>query len=219
MKPNPVRILIADDHEIVRRGLRALLESRPGWEVAGEAITGRQAVEEAKRLTPDLIIMDITMPEMNGLEATRQILRAAPKTEILILSVHDSEQLIREVLEAGARGYVLKSDAGRDLIAAVETLSQHKPFFTAKISEMMLEGFLKGGVIDHSKVPAGTLTAREREIVQLLAEGKTNKEIAELLDISVKTVETHRSHVMEKLNLHSISELVRYAVRNELIQA
>jgi DNA-binding NarL/FixJ family response regulator len=213
-----VRILIADDHEIVRRGLRALLESQPGWEVAGEAITGRQAVEATKRLLPDLVIMDITMPEMNGLEATRQIRRAVPKTEILILSVHDSEQLVREVLEAGARGYVLKSDAGRDLITAVETLCQHKPFFTAKVSEIMLDGFLKGGVNDPGRVAPSTLTTREREIIQLLAEGKSNKEIAELLDISVKTVETHRSHIMEKLNLHSISDLVRYAVRNELIQ-
>jgi DNA-binding NarL/FixJ family response regulator len=215
----PLRILIADDHEIVRRGLRALLETQPNWEVAGEAITGRQAVEEAKRLLPDLVIMDITMPEMNGLEATRQIRRAVPKTEILILSVHDSEQLVREVLEAGARGYVLKSDAGRELIAAVETLCKHKPFFTARISEMMLDGFLKGGgAVDSNRLSPGGLTSREREIVQLLAEGKSNKEIAEILDISVKTVETHRSHVMNKLNLHSMSDLVRYAVRNEMIQ-
>lgn len=215
----PLRILIADDHEIVRRGLRALLEAQPNWEVAGEAITGRQAVDEAKRLLPDLVIMDITMPEMNGLEATRQIRRAVPKTEILILSVHDSEQLVREVLEAGARGYVLKSDAGRELIAAVETLCKHKPFFTAKISEMMLDGFLKGGgSVDSNRMSPGGLTSREREIVQLLAEGKSSKEIAEILDISVKTVETHRSHVMNKLNLHSMSDLVRYAVRNEMIQ-
>jgi DNA-binding NarL/FixJ family response regulator len=213
----PLRILIADDHEIVRRGLRALLETKPYLVVVAEAITGRQAVEEAKRLIPDLVIMDISMPEMNGLEATRQIRRAVPTAEVLVLSVHDSEQLVREVLEAGARGYVLKSDAGRDLIAAVETLCEHKPFFTAKISEIMLEGFLKGGAIDPAKL-SGSLTSREREVAQLLAEGKSNKEVAELLDISVKTVETHRSHLMEKLNLHSISDLVRYAVRNELIQ-
>lgn len=214
-----LRILIADDHEIVRRGLRALLETQPDWEVAGEAVTGRQAVEEAKRLLPDLVIMDISMPEMNGLEATRQIRSALPKTEILVLTVHDSEQLVREVLEAGARGYVLKSDAGRELIAAVETLCQHKPFFTAKISEMMMEGFLKRGVpVNSHRLSSGNLTPREREIVQLLAEGKSNKEIAEILDISAKTVETHRSNLMHKLNLHSMSDLVRYAVRNELIQ-
>ena len=214
----PLRILIADDHEVVRRGLRALLETRPGWEVAGEAVTGRQAVEEARRLTPDVIIMDITMPEMNGLEATRQIRREIPEVEVLVLSVHDSEQLVREVLEAGARGYVLKSDAGRDLVAAVESLRQHKPFFTAKVSEMMLEGFLKGGAADTHKTASGVLTARERQIVQLLAEGKSNKEAADVLGISVKTVETHRSHIMAKLNLHSMSDLVRYAVRNQFIE-
>jgi DNA-binding NarL/FixJ family response regulator len=209
----PLRILIADDHEIVRRGLRALLETRPDWEVVGEAVTGRQAVEEARRLVPDVVIMDITMPEMNGLEATRQVRKEVPEIEVLVLSVHDSEQLVREVLEAGARGYVLKSDAGRDLVAAVESMCQHKPFFTAKVSEMMLEGFLRGGPAEAQKLPPA-LTAREREIVQLLAEGKSNKEAADVLGISVKTVETHRSHVMAKLNLHSMSDLVRYAVRN-----
>jgi DNA-binding NarL/FixJ family response regulator len=215
----PIRILIADDHEVVRRGLRALLETQPRWEVAGEAVTGRQAVEEAKRISPDLVILDISMPEMNGLEATRHIRKALPEAEVLILSVHDSEQLVRDVLEAGARGYVLKSDAGRDLIAAVETLCGHKPFFTAKVSEMVLEGYLKGsGAVDEQKPAPGRLTAREREIVQLLGEGKSNKQVADLLDISVKTVETHRSHVMAKLNLHSISDLVRYAVRNNLIE-
>jgi DNA-binding NarL/FixJ family response regulator len=211
--------LIADDHEVVRQGIRALLETHDGWEVAGEAVTGRQAVEKARRLRPDLVIMDITMPEMNGLEATRQIRKELPEAEVLVLSVHDSEQLVREVLEAGARGYVLKSDAGRDLIAAVETLCQHKPFFTAKVSEMVLEGFLKGGPASESgKATLGVLTAREREIVQLLAEGQSNKEVADTLGISVKTVETHRAHVMAKLNLHSMSDLVRYAVRNQLIQ-
>jgi DNA-binding NarL/FixJ family response regulator len=214
-----VRILIADDHEVVRRGIRALLETQTGWEVAAEAVTGRQAIEEAKRINPDIVIMDITMPEMNGLEATRQIRKVVPDTEVLILSVHDSEQLVREVLDAGARGYVLKSDAGRDLIAAVETLCQHKPFFTAKIAEMMLEGFLKGGsATDTNRASLSLLTTREREIVQLLAEGKSNKEVADILGISVKTVETHRSHVMTKLNLHSMSDLVRYAVRNQLIE-
>lgn len=216
---NPVRILIADDHEVVRRGLRNLLETQPNWEVVGEAITGRQAVEEAKRLSPDLIIMDISMPEMNGLEATRQIYKIAPDTQVLILSIHENEQLVHEVLEAGARGYVLKSDAGRDLIAAVESLCQHKPFFTPKVSEMVLEGYLKGGsVADSYKSPQSRLTAREREIVQLLGEGRTNKEVAESLSISVKTVETHRSHIMEKLNIHSLGDLIRYAVRNHLIQ-
>jgi DNA-binding NarL/FixJ family response regulator len=213
----PLRILIADDHEIVRRGLRALLETRPDWEVVGEAVTGRQAVEEARRLVPDVVIMDITMPEMNGLEATRQVRKEVPEIEVLVLSVHDSEQLVREVLEAGARGYVLKSDAGRDLVAAVESMCQHKPFFTAKVSEMMLEGFLRGGSAEAQKLPPA-LTAREREIVQLLAEGKSNKEAADVLGISVKTVETHRSHVMAKLNLHSMSDLVRYAVRNRFIE-
>src|SRR5262249_30650747 len=182
----------------------------------GEAVTGRQAIEKARQLRPDLVIMDITMPEMNGLEATRQIRRELPDAEILVLSVHDSEQLVREVLEAGARGYVLKSDAGRDLISAVEALCEQKTFFTAKVSEMMLEGFLRSGNV--SEPLKDPLTPRERQIVQLLAEGKSNKEIADLLEISVKTVETHRSHILGKLNLHSMSDLVRYAVRNRLIQ-
>jgi DNA-binding NarL/FixJ family response regulator len=212
----PLRILIADDHEVVRRGIRALLETRADWEVVGEAVSGREAVEEGKRLDPDLVIMDISMPEMNGLEATRQLRKAVPDTKVLILSVHDSEQLVREILEAGARGYVLKSDAGRDLVTAVEAVCQNKPFFTAKISEIVLEGFLKGGGAPDT--PKSVLTAREREIVQLLAEGKSNKEIGEILDISVKTAETHRSHIMSKLNLHSMSDLVRYAVRNQLVE-
>jgi DNA-binding NarL/FixJ family response regulator len=174
----------------------------------------------AKQLKPELVILDISMPELNGLEAARIILKMAPKTEILILTMHDSEQVVREVLEAGARGYVLKSDAGRDLVAAVESLLEHKPFFTSHVSEMVLEGYLKGRVTQEELGTSGwALTAREREIVQLLAEGKSNKEVAAALSISVKTVETHRTNIMRKLNLHSLSDLVRYAIRNAIIAA
>ena len=215
-----VQILLADDHEIVRRGLRTLLEAHPGLEVVGEASNGRRAVEMAKQLKPELVVLDISMPELNGLEAARRILKMAPKTEILILTMHDSEQVVREVLEAGARGYVLKSDAGRDLVAAVESLSQHKPFFTSHVSEMVLEGYLKGrGAREESGTPDWPLTAREREIVQLLVEGKSNKEVAGAMRISVKTVETHRANIMRKLNLHSLGDLVRYAIRNGIIEA
>jgi len=213
-----VRILIADDHEIVRHGLRALIETRAEWEVCGEAVTGQQAIEETKRLKPDVVVMDITMPQMNGLEATRQLKKAAPQSQVLILSVHDSEQVVREVLEAGARGYVLKSDAGRELLAAIDALCHNKTFFTTRVSEMVLEGYLKGGTADQARDALSTLTAREREIVQLLAGGKSNKEAADLLGISVKTVETHRAHMMAKLNLHSMSDLVRYAIRNQLVE-
>jgi DNA-binding NarL/FixJ family response regulator len=213
------RILIADDHEIVRRGLRALLGAQPQFEVCGEATTGREAVDQARELAPDVIIMDISMPELNGLDATRQILRSAIQTEVLILSLHDSERLIRLVLASGARGYVLKSDASRDLLAAVEALSNHRPFFTSKVAELVLQGYLHGEPPPAAASEPGRLTAREREIVQLLAEGKTNKEVANTLQISVKTVETHRSNIMEKLHLGSLSELVRYAIRNQIIES
>jgi DNA-binding NarL/FixJ family response regulator len=214
------KILIADDHEIVRRGLRSMMTGQADWEVVGEAITGRQAVEEARRLKPDVVIMDIGMPELNGLEATRQILKDQPTTEVLILTMHESEQLIREVLDTGARGYMLKSDAGRDLVAALEALRKHKPFFTTKVSEMVLTGFLRGGpaIEEVDDAPRLRLTPREREIVQLLAEGKSNKEVANSLNISVKTAETHRSRIMAKLGLRSIGELVRYAVRNRIVE-
>src|SRR5271165_5716481 len=173
-----VRILVADDHEIVRRGLRALLDAQPNWEVVGEAVSGREAVDLAKQLTPDIAIIDVGMPELNGLEATRQILKALPQTEVLILTMHESEQLIREVLDTGARGYVLKSDAGRDLVAALDALRRHKPYFTTKVSEMVLTGYLRGGprTEEPEDTPRLRLTPREREIVQLLAEGKSNKE-------------------------------------------
>lgn len=214
------RILIADDHEIVRRGLRSIVEGQGDLEITGEALTGREAIEQVRRLKPDLVIMDIGMPELNGLDATRHILKEFPSTEVLILTMHESEQLIREVLDVGARGYMLKSDAGRDLVAAIESLRRHKPFFTSKVSEMVLTGFLRGS--GNSDEPEDALrlrlTAREREIVQLLAEGKSNKEVATKLNISVKTAETHRARIMAKLGLRSIGELVRYAVRNRIVE-
>ena len=214
------KILIADDHEIVRKGLRSILAARADWEVVGESTSGRQAVEDARTLRPNLIIMDIGMPELNGLDATRLILKERPSVEILILTMHESDQLIREVLDAGARGYMLKSDAGKDLVAAVESLRNRKPYFTTRVSEVVLTGFLKGPTrAAEEAVPAHSrLTVREREIVQLLAEGKSNKEVAAALNISVKTAETHRSRIMAKLQLRSIGELVRYAVRNRIVE-
>jgi DNA-binding NarL/FixJ family response regulator len=211
-----IRILLADDHDIVRRGLKDLLEAEAGWQIVGEAATGRLAVEKAKALKPDVVILDLRMPELNGLEATRQIRRSLPETEILILTMDDSEQLARTVLEAGARGYLLKSDAGRDLVAAVDSLRQHRPYFTSAIARMVLQGFLKEGSTEAPGAPADPLSAREREIVQLLAEGKSNKQVAAALGISVKTAETHRANIMRKLHLHSTSDLVHYAVRNRI---
>jgi DNA-binding NarL/FixJ family response regulator len=208
-----LRILLADDHEIVRRGLKDLLEAETGWRIVGEATTGREAVAKAKLLKPDVVILDLRMPELNGLEATRQIRRSLPGSEILILTMSDSEELARTVLEAGAHGYLLKSDAGRDLVAAVDSLGQHRPFFTSAIARMVLQAFLNSGA---AGAPGDPLTAREREIVQLLAEGKSNKEVAAVLGISVKTAETHRANIMRKLDLHSTSDLVHYAVRNRI---
>jgi DNA-binding NarL/FixJ family response regulator len=212
------RILVADDHEVVRRGLAALLLSQPDWEVCGEAADGREAVDRAQQLKPDVVILDIGMPSLNGLEATRHILKNQPQTKILILTLHDSDQVVREVLNAGARGFLLKSDAARDLVAAVEALRRDKTYFTSKVAAMVLEGFLKNGAAP-APAPAtrSRLTPREREIVQLLAEGKSTKEVAVALGLSVKTAETHRSNIMRKLELHSVSDLVLYAVRNNIV--
>jgi DNA-binding NarL/FixJ family response regulator len=209
------RLLLADDHDIVRRGLRALLEEQPGWQVVGEATNGREAVELALTLKPDVVVLDMSMPELNGLETTRRIRHDLPKTEVLVFTMHESEELMREMLAAGARGYLLKSDAPAHIVAAIEALLRHRPFFTWKVSQALLDKFLNAK--DLSTVEP--LTTREREIVQLLAEGRSNKAIASALGISVKTVETHRAAAMRKLGLGSLADLVRYAVRNRLIEA
>jgi DNA-binding NarL/FixJ family response regulator len=203
----------------VRRGLCALLQAQPDWEVCGEAADGREALEKAQKLKPDVIILDIGMPSLNGLEATRQILKVNPQTRVLILTLHDSDQVVREVLNAGARGFLLKSDAARDLVAAVEALRRDKTYFTSKVAAMVLEGYLKNGTPGAAPTPPtrSRLTPREREIVQLLAEGKSTKEVAVALGLSVKTAETHRSNIMRKLELHSVSDLVLYAVRNNIV--
>ncbi len=212
-----LRLLVADDHEIVRRGLHALLKAQPGWEVCAEAANGREAVEKAKALKPDIVILDLAMPELNGLEATRQIRRNVPDAEVIILTMHESEQVVREVLDAGARGYILKSDAGRDLVTAVEAVSRKVPFFTSKVAAMVMEAYLNGrggsGSEDRRR-----LSPREREILQMLAEGMSSKEVAVKLGISVKSAETHRSNIMRKLDLHSVSDLVRYAIRNKIVE-
>jgi DNA-binding NarL/FixJ family response regulator len=222
-----LRILIADDHEVARRGIRAVLESHAGWEVCAEAKDGREAVDLAAVTKPDVILLDIGMPNLNGLEAARQILSVAPRVAILILTMHDSDSVVKEVLRAGARGFLLKSDAGRDLVSAVEALQDQRTFFTTRVSQMVLSGFLdrdQGHHLGPRKIQAkqdvagDVLTSREREVIQLLAEGKTSKEVATTLNLSVKTAETHRTNLMRKLGLHSVADLTRYAVRNGIVQ-
>jgi len=215
-----VRIILADDHDIVRHGLRNLLEREPGWEVCGEARNGREAVEMAGALTPDIAILDVAMPELNGLEATRRIHAICPATEVLVFTMYESDELVAEVFAAGARGYLLKSDAARHIVAAVEALTAHQPFFSTKVTAKLLEAFLRDRAASIGEAPDTTgdcLTAREREIVQLLAEGRRNKDIARRLGVSVKTVETHRAAVMRKVGAGSIADIVRYAVRNRIV--
>jgi len=212
----PARILIADDHELVRRGIAAQIAHCPGWEVIAEATNGRDAVELAQSFKPDVIVLDLTMPELNGLAAARKIVAALPQARVLILTVHESEELVREVLAAGAQGYVLKSDAGRTLVAAIEALLDGRTYFTRKVGRMVLDGYLRSPPSAETVV-ASALSAREREIVQLLAEGKSTKEVATTLGISVKTAETHRSNIMRKGGFGSLAELVRYAIRNRII--
>jgi DNA-binding NarL/FixJ family response regulator len=213
-----LRILVVDDHAVVRRGVRSLLDSHEGWEVCGEATTGRDAVEQSRRLRPDVVVMDVSLPELNGLDATRQILKDLPDTEVLVLTMHHSEELARDALRAGARGYVLKSDADENLIAAIDSLRQHKPFLTSVVTEVVLDDYLRRGDATKDNPSTVTMTAREREIIQLIAEGQSNKAAAKTLGISVKTIEAHRANLMRKLHLRSVSELVRYAIRNKMVE-
>jgi DNA-binding NarL/FixJ family response regulator len=213
-----VSLLVADDHEIVRRGIRALIQEQPGWHVAAEANDGRDAVAKATKIQPDVAILDITMPSLNGIDAAMQIAKVSPRTKVLILTVHESDRLSRKALDAGARGYMLKTDAAFDLITAVSSLLSNKTFFTPSVAQMVLNEYLgKGPTANGDAVLQ--ITAREREIVQLLAEGKHSKEVGQVLAISSKTVETHRSNILRKLHCHSVADLVRYAVRNHIVEA
>jgi DNA-binding NarL/FixJ family response regulator len=209
-----VRILLADDRIVARRGLRALLETCQNFHVCAEACNGREAIELAVNHKPDVAILDISLPIVDGIEATRQIRKGTPETEVMIFTLHDGENEIRDVLDAGARGYVFKSETDEQIIKAIEALARHRAFFSSQLSEALFENFVENqGSGNHSMA----LTTREREVVRLIAEGKSNKNIAYLLDISVKTVETHRSASMRKLNVHSTAQLVRYAIRCRLI--
>jgi DNA-binding NarL/FixJ family response regulator len=212
-----LRIVVADDHEVVRRGLKALLENEPGWTVCGEAANGQQAVDQVASLAPDVVLMDVGMPQLNGIEATRRIKQNdGEKTAVLILSAKDSETLVQEALAAGARGFVLKSEAGEQLLGAVRSVSEGRPFFSARVADFVVQGYLRGGGGKVEGAKPG-LTARERQVLQLLAEGSGNKQVAATLDISVKTAESHRANLMKKLHAQSLSELVRYAIRNQLV--
>jgi DNA-binding NarL/FixJ family response regulator len=214
-----LRILVVDDHDIIRRGLKQLLTSRQGWEVCGEAKTGREAVALAEQLQPDIVVMDVSMPELDGLEAARKVHKLFPKMEILILTLHFSDQLVRDIVAAGARAYILKSDAARDLVVGVEALANQQTFFTPRAADVLLNAFSrKNSQLDLRVLNRSRLTPREREIVKLLAEGKTSREAALALGISVKTAETHRANIMRKLEVHSVSEVVRYAVQNHIIE-
>ena len=209
------RILIADDHDVIRRGVRALLETRPNLQIVAEASDGREALAAARETEPDIAIIDYSIPELNGYELTVSLKREVPRVEILIYTMYDRESMILDVLRAGARGFILKSETEEHLFAAINALSIHRPYFSGAVSEALLEQFLK----TKPQTALSALTHREREVVQLIAEGKINKEIAGLLDISVKTVETHRATAMHKLRLRTTADLVRYAVRNSIIEA
>jgi DNA-binding NarL/FixJ family response regulator len=225
MPAKPYRILIVDDHMLVRRGLRALLEAQPGMEVCSEASTGLEAIEYLKRDKPDLIVLDLTMPDMDGLEVARAVKQESPSTEVLVLTMHFSEELAREVIRSGALGYVLKSDADSELLAAVDHARHHQPFFTSKLAITMAQNFAQGpgdssgaGNDGQSGRPRSRLTPREIEVVKLLAGGKINKEVATALGISTRTIESHRSHIMHKMNFASFSDLVRFATRSGIVE-
>ena len=207
-------ILIADDHEVVRRGIRTLLEARPEWKICGEAATGREAAEKAKQLRPDLVLLDLTMPEINGLEAIHKILDARPSTKILVLTMNDSGEMASQVLAAGASGLVLKSDAARDLLRAVDSVAKGQPFLSPAVTKLIIGQLAKTSAREPS--PAD-ISRRELEVLALLALGRSNKEVAAALDLSVKTVDAHRSNIMRKLNLRTYSDLIRFAIRHQII--
>ena len=213
----PIRILLADDHTVVRDGLRALLEKQPDMAVVAEAADGRDSVRLAEEMTPDVVIMDIAMPNMNGIEATRRIVAACPKTAVVILSMHQDESYVLRSLKAGAKGYLLKDSLRSDVIDAIRSVAQGRSFLTRKVSRMLQEDYVsqleRRGLDDSYDL----LTGREREILQLIAEGRTNKEVAGLLNVSLTTIETHRTHILQKLGLHSVPELILYAVRKGII--
>jgi DNA-binding NarL/FixJ family response regulator len=214
-----LRILIADDHDIVRAGTQMLIEGEPGWSVCAVAKTGREALEQAKQHRPDVVVLDITMPELNGVEATRLIKNALPRTEVLVFTAHETDEIIRRAFEAGAKSYILKSEATEYLLAAIKSLAQHEPFFTSKVSEVLFEKFLNPSAHTGDAAQDDPLTTREQEIVRLLAEGKSNKEVAHVLQISVRTAETHRAAIMRKPGIDSLAGLVRYAIRSRIIEA
>ena len=212
------RIFIADDHDIVRRGLRPLIASEWGWEICGEAADGRDAVTQVAKLKPDIVILDLNMPSLGGVEATRQIKRETPETSVLVFTGQDSEALVHQLFSAGARGFVLKNEASENLIPAIKALCAGQPYFGSRVSGIVFDQYLKTSSHPEQAAPDG-LNPREREILQLLAEGASNKDVASTLGISVKTAETHRAAIMKKLDFKSFSDLVRYAIRNHIIQA
>ena len=207
-----IRILLADDHAVVRQGFKMILDAQPDMEIVGEAGNGREAVELIQHLKPDIVVMDVAMPELNGIEATRRVADTVPHTRVIALSMHKDSVYVREVLRAGARGYLLKDSGAGDLVAAVRAVAQGEGYLSPAVSNAVLDDYRR-----HVTNPIDLLTSREREVLQMLAEGKTNKEIATVLNLSVYTVDAHRGRIMEKLNLHSINELVRFAVRNGLV--
>jgi two-component system response regulator NreC len=213
-----IRVLIADDHEVVREGVRALLERQPDLEVCGLAANGREAVDLARKTRPDVVVMDMTMPELDGVDAIRQIKKALPKTEVVVFSAHNSAEIAEEVFDAGAKSYIEKTEASRHLVAAIRSLAEHKPFFTSQTSEVLFAKFLSPEGKKQNKPVEQKLTPREREIVRLLAQSSSNKDIATALGISIRTVETHRATLMRKLSLRSVAGLVRYAIRRHIIE-
>jgi DNA-binding NarL/FixJ family response regulator len=208
-----IRILLADDHAVVRQGFKMILDAQPDMEIVGEAANGREAVDLAERLRPDVVVMDVAMPELNGIEATRRLASSVPHARVVALSMHKDSVYVREILRAGARGYLLKDSGAADLVAAIHAVASGESYLSPAVSNAVLDDYRR-----HVTNPIDLLTSREREVLQLLAESKTNKEIAGVLNLSVYTVEAHRGRIMEKLNLHSIGELVRFAVRNGLIE-